>query len=610
MFKDTVLDSWNKPTIKEGLAGIIQKLYRVKHVLKKFHKKELVDIPHSYQVAKENLNMAQDDLANDPLNSVHQLAEQTKLQEFTQARTRYVSFLQQTSKITWLQFNDENSHYFHAIMKKRRAENRITSYVVNDEVIDDYDKVVEHYFNHFRNFMGKKSSTNKKIDINCLKFGEKLTIMQQVNLIRPFSKEEVKEAMFGIHSIKSPGPDGFGAGFFIGLWNEIGNDISMAVLNFFRDGLAQGLYEEKHFSKMLMKIDLSKAYDTVDWQFVGDLLKGLCFPLRFIHWVLVCLKGTSYSLMLNSRLHGTFRGGKGSSTRRSDISSLVYDLVIFCKGNEESMSLTQSAINSFCDTTGLSINNTKSHIYFGGINDDCKTQLLEIAQMEEGSFPLKYLGVHLRPTKWRAADCGGIIDKIQRNLHSWASKNLSFAGRAQLIHSVLLGIRNFWMSIFILPQKVVAAIDKSCRDFLWGLKGNRSKLHSLLGNKFVFPKSMEELASLKYFRKFLKLRNVIDCAAVTSSGLRASNVQYASAIWHHLCVSKHRFISWKAMNDHLLTRDHLGKIMELASYYFPVCESVIETHQHLFFYFTFTKKILQDVSSWSGFSGWPSNIEA
>ncbi|XP_062119222.1 uncharacterized protein LOC133832969 [Humulus lupulus] len=190
MFKVIVLDSWNKATSKAGLARIILKLYRVKHMLKKFNKNELGDIPHSYQI---------------------------KLQELIQARKRYVSFLQQTSKITWLQFNDENSHYFHAIMKKRRAENRITSFVVNEEVIDDYDKVVEHYFNHFRNFMGKKSSATKKIDSNSLSFGEKLSVPQQVKLIRPFTKEDVKEALFVIHSIKSPSPDGFGSGFFKGL---------------------------------------------------------------------------------------------------------------------------------------------------------------------------------------------------------------------------------------------------------------------------------------------------------------------------------------------------------------------------------------------------------
>ncbi|XP_062119126.1 uncharacterized protein LOC133832860 [Humulus lupulus] len=405
-------------------------------------------------------------------------------------------------------------------------------------------------------------------------------------------------------------------------------------------------YTRKNISaRCIMKIDLSKAYDIVDWQFVADLLKGLCFPSRFIHWVLVCLKGTTYFLMLNGRLHGTFRGEKG--LRQGDpISPLLFvlimeyltrlllqtskqkdDLVIFCKGNVKSMRLTQSAIESFCATTGLSINNTKSHIYFGGIKDNCKSQFLEITQMEEGSFPLKYLGIHLRPTKWRAADCGEIIEKIQLNLHSWASRNLSFAGRAQLIHSVLLGIRNFSMNIFILPQKVIAVIDKCCRDFLWGMKGNRSKLHLTSWEQVCLPKKYGGVGFFegrkwniammaKYIwaisskKDCLWLRNVIECTAVTTSVLRAREVQYASAIWHRLCVPKHRFISWQVINEHLLTRDNLGKIMELATYLCPVCDSVNESHQHLFFDCSFTKKLQQEVSSWSGYKGWPLTMEA
>ncbi|XP_062080411.1 uncharacterized protein LOC133785171 [Humulus lupulus] len=399
MFKDVVLNSWNKVTSKAGLASIILKLYRVKHMLKKFSKKEVGDIPYSYQVAKESFNLAQGALANDPLNTMHQLNEQIKLQEFIQARKR--------------------------------------------------------------NFMGKKISAIKRIDTNSLSFGEKLSVPQQVKLIRPFTKDDVKEALFGIHSIKSPGPDGFGAGFFKGLWNEIGNDISMAVLKKFHDGvLPSGLnesvisliprlnplkkqqiidlllaairsinaslkccvldllkgYTRKDISaRCIMKIDLSKAYDTVDWQFVADLLKGLCFPSRFIHWVLVCLKGTSYSLMINGRLHGTFRGEKG--LRQGDlISPLLFVLIMEYLTRLLLQTSRQKGFgfHPLC----LSINNTKSHIYFGGMKDDCKSQLLEITQMEEGSFPLKYLGIHLRPTKWRAADCGEIIEKIQRNLHS------------------------------------------------------------------------------------------------------------------------------------------------------------------------------------------------
>ncbi|XP_060959293.1 uncharacterized protein LOC133030535 [Cannabis sativa] len=191
-----------------------------------------------------------------------------------------------------------------------------------------------------------------------------------------------------------------------------------------------------------MKIDLSKAYDTVDWEFVDDLLKLLCFPSRFIKWIMTCLKGTNYHLLLNGRIQD--------------------DLVIFCKGDLNSVRLTHDAFMKFCNDT---------------VSEEVKSKIMDIVKIEEGGFPLEYLGVNLRPTKWKVKDCGVILDKLNKNLNCWASRNLSFAGRAQLIHSVMLGIINFWMSIFTIPSKITAAIDKSCRDFLWGSSGNSSKLH-------------------------------------------------------------------------------------------------------------------------------------
>ena len=90
---------------------------------------------------------------------------------------------------------------------------------------------------------------------------------------------------------------------------------------------------------------------------------------------------------------------------------------------------------------------------------------------------MRYLGVPLRPTKCKASDFEVILKKIRLSLNSWASRNLSYAGRTQLIQSVLLGIRNHWMNIFLLPQHVVRDIDRMCRNFLWGVKETRIKFH-------------------------------------------------------------------------------------------------------------------------------------
>ncbi|KAM6554127.1 hypothetical protein CsatB_014889 [Cannabis sativa] len=278
--------------------------------------------------------------------------------------------------------------------------------------------------------------------------------------------------------------------------------------------LLKGHTRKNISARCIIKIDLSKAYENVDYQFVEDLLTGLYFPARFIKWVMVSLKGTNYNLLLNRRIQGSFKGEKGlrqgnpispllfvlvmdyltrilaqMSTRKGfgfhplckslRLTSLCFadDLILLCKGNASSAEMMYKAFQVFCDTSGLSANMSKFQIYFGGVKEEVKGKILDYVHMTEGSFPLKYLVVNMRPTKWKASDFSIIIDKLNRRLNCWTSKNLSFAGRAQLIHSVLLGIRNYWMSLFTLRQKITAEIDSCCRMFLWSALGGRSKLH-------------------------------------------------------------------------------------------------------------------------------------
>uniref|UniRef100_A0A803PLK1 Reverse transcriptase domain-containing protein n=1 Tax=Cannabis sativa TaxID=3483 RepID=A0A803PLK1_CANSA len=281
------------------------------------------------------------------------------------------------------------------------------------------------------------------------------------------------------------------------------------------------------------------------------------------------------------------------------------DLAIFCKGNYNSVRLTFEAFQKFCDATGLSANTSKSHIYFGRVSEEIKSKILDLVHIEEGSFPLKYLGVNLRPTKWKVTGCGIILDKVNKNLNCWASKNLSFAGRAEMIHSVLLGIRNFWMSIFIIPSKITAAIDKSCRDYLWGTTGNRIYLkeHDI----WNYPQKMDDSW---YFKKNLSLRETMDedrmCLAVKGNKLRAKRyydllvevdkVDYARAVWDKLIVPKHRFLFWQIGNTQLLTKDFLSQIMTISSALCPVCEVELETHEHLFFTCCFAKQVVVETS--------------
>jgi hypothetical protein len=60
-----------------------------------------------------------------------------------------------------------------------------------------------------------------------------------------------------------------------------------------------------------------------------------------------------------------------------------------------------------------------------------------------------------------------LIEKITARFNSWTTRHLSFAGRLQLIGSILKSVQMFWSSIFILPKKVIKAFEQKFNHFLW-----------------------------------------------------------------------------------------------------------------------------------------------
>lgn len=76
-------------------------------------------------------------------------------------------------------------------------------------------------------------------------------------------------------------------------------------------------------SRGCLKIDISKAYDNLNWDFLLKTLSALDLPVRFIDWIKECVTTPSYSIAFNGELHGFFPGKK--RLRQGDpISSLLF----------------------------------------------------------------------------------------------------------------------------------------------------------------------------------------------------------------------------------------------------------------------------------------------
>ncbi|XP_074266109.1 uncharacterized protein LOC141588575 [Silene latifolia] len=376
---------------------------------------------------------------------IHQPGDQELIQQEHAAnenarilQTAKTEYLKQKAKAHWLSEGDSNTSYFHGIIKARRNSNSIYQIKDHEGQLHKEEKDIQQAFlKYYQMLLGSKSNT---IQVNeaIVRKGSLCNEDHAQILLSPVTRNEVKEVMFSIPNDKAPGPDGYSSKFFKDSWNIVGNDVINAVLDYSGQILKQlnttlvTLIPKKERPESVLEYRpiaccnviykcISKLIcNRLTKDFLDQMMKALNMPENFRGWIMQCVTTDSYSLNLNGNVFGFFQGKRGlrqggplspllfticmeylsrllAHTTSSEkfrfhplckpmsLSHLMFadDLLLFSKGNTDSMMILLKTFSHFSHSSGPKMSKGKSNVYFNGVKDDIRADILKVSGLIE-----------------------------------------------------------------------------------------------------------------------------------------------------------------------------------------------------------------------------------
>ncbi|GJV93158.1 hypothetical protein Tco_1540971 [Tanacetum coccineum] len=402
----TIKSVWDGEIDGYAMFSLVSKLRLLKKPLRKLNF-EQGNLFENVKLLRKELSSIQAALVEDPHSSVLSEKEVKCLKAYRAALKDEESLLKQKSKSVWHKEGDMNSKYFHNVVKGRLNRGRIS--VVED--ISSYVKPLEDPESLFHN---------------------KLYSVDALFMIRDVSDDEIKNAAWSIVGgdlckavkeffksskllkevnstiislVPKPQTPRLVSDYRpIACCNVVYKIISKIILGrikyclgdlvnqnqcaFIPDRLIsdnillsqelmRGYHINRGVAKCAFKVDIQKAYDSVEWKFLKSCLVNFGFHKVMINWIMKCVSSTSFSINVNGDLQGFFKGSRG--LRQGDpLSPYLFTLVIEVlnllikrqislnkdfKYHCKSVTVLKKAIDEFREVSGLLPSIPKSTVF-------------------------------------------------------------------------------------------------------------------------------------------------------------------------------------------------------------------------------------------------------
>eukprot|EP00253_Pinus_taeda_P006105 PITA_06105 len=277
---------------------------------------------------------------------------------------------------------------------------------------------------------------------------------------------------------------------------------------------------------MLLKLDLSKAFDKLSWNYIHKMLLAFGFNATWTRWIMSLITSPCFSVLLNGSPSSPFYPTRGirqgdplspflfvlmaeglSRLLKSAVSSqflkgislhgrapqthqqFVDDTMLFGHPSVKEASAFNSLLSLFSEASGTSINAAKSQLFFFNTPPSTQRTIARILGFTISHLPSKYLGAPLSDSAIKQESWRTLLDKLDSKLSSWTFRALNLAGRLVLIKSVLQAMPLYLFSILAAPKGVLKAIRNLQRNFLWGSTSQNRKWALVKWTEFCKTKS-------------------------------------------------------------------------------------------------------------------------
>jgi hypothetical protein len=267
---------------------------------------------------------------------------------------------------------------------------------------------------------------------------------------------------------------------------------------------------------MSIKLDMSKAYDRVEWTFLRAVMIKMGFDSKWVHLVMKCVSTVNYAVLVNGSPVGVFYPSRGlrqgdpispylfllcaeclsnllctaekkgyitgvpTSPKGPSISHLLFadDCILFCEANRVEWRRLLKIIGIYVEGSGQKVNLNKTSVFFSRNTKLSRRQeILSLSGLSETHGIESYLGLPCFVGRSRNKAFQFIKEKVWKKLNNWRNVFLSQAGMEILLKAVIQAIPTYCMSIFQLLISLCKDLNGLMQDFWWNHLSKSFKIH-------------------------------------------------------------------------------------------------------------------------------------